>query len=702
MISRRSFLHGAAASLAAARLQKLLANKAAALQLPGRAWLGAAYYPELTPHSDWQSDFKKMAEIGINVVRMAEFAWSCMQPAARRFDFEWLDEAIGLAHDRGIAVFLGVPTASVPPWLHRLHPDVLGGNEHGPYTYGGRKGLAVHSAPMKSAARTIIRAMAARYANNPAVAGWQLSNEPGYPFTSYDLSDLKAFRAWLKAHYKTLDTLNAAWGGRFWSNTYDTWDEIEFPSNPAEMGFKSAVHLDYRRFFSESWLEWLSMEAESLRSCGVRQMIYANWPEATWSVDVFKAAPLLDAVAWDNYGPIADDRDYRAQFYSSLNHDFCRSCARDRHFFVAEQRSQAPATSSPGAVRLQTLADFAYGAFGAIYFEWKPPVSGAERGYVSILERDGSFGASRNQIIKARSELDAIWPRLRNARTIAPIAMLFSFDNQWDRGFGTIGPDAPIDSYKANFQRFYTGAKVLGTNIDIVSSTSSFEGYTMILAPGLQMISEEACARLQAFVANGGCLVLDQGAGTRDCIGRDRDLRGPGVFESMCGLSVDATSRVDGSVLDYLIRVQGSSVSYPALADMESVTLRGARQFATLSRPQESSLPAVMLNSHGKGLAVYFAASSLQPAFYEEVLRNIAQQTGIKPLLPVPLGVDVVSRCTEGSEYIFLMNLTPHSQTVTLATEYRDALTGVILSDPLQLDGFDVRILVRASMHLSL
>src|SRR5215467_7589686 len=38
-------------------------------------WIGAAYYPEWWPVEEWETDFRQMRELGINTVRMGEFAW---------------------------------------------------------------------------------------------------------------------------------------------------------------------------------------------------------------------------------------------------------------------------------------------------------------------------------------------------------------------------------------------------------------------------------------------------------------------------------------------------------------------------------------------------------------------------------------------------------------------------------------------------
>jgi beta-galactosidase GanA len=48
---------------------------------------GVDYYPEQWPEERWSEDARLMAEAGFNVVRLAEFAWSSMEPSERRYDF---------------------------------------------------------------------------------------------------------------------------------------------------------------------------------------------------------------------------------------------------------------------------------------------------------------------------------------------------------------------------------------------------------------------------------------------------------------------------------------------------------------------------------------------------------------------------------------------------------------------------------------
>ena len=55
---------------------------------------GVDYYPEHWPRERWETDARLMKEMGLSVVRMAEFSWHKLEPQEGRYDFSWLDDAI--------------------------------------------------------------------------------------------------------------------------------------------------------------------------------------------------------------------------------------------------------------------------------------------------------------------------------------------------------------------------------------------------------------------------------------------------------------------------------------------------------------------------------------------------------------------------------------------------------------------------------
>ena len=70
------------------------------IKLPVGINIGVDYYPEHWDESLWVKDADMMHEAGVKIVRMAEFAWSRLEPDEGDFDFEWLDRAVKLFEDR--------------------------------------------------------------------------------------------------------------------------------------------------------------------------------------------------------------------------------------------------------------------------------------------------------------------------------------------------------------------------------------------------------------------------------------------------------------------------------------------------------------------------------------------------------------------------------------------------------------------------
>jgi len=652
--------------------------------------MGSSYYPEQWPHERWAEDFAKMREIGFNLVRMGEFAWAFFETAPGVFHFDWMDEAVNLASKNGISVVLATPTAAIPPWLRKLHPNVLGANESGPFTYGGRKGFSIDSPPMREAAERVIIALARRYGNNPAVVGWQLSNEPGFPFMNYDHYALLAFRDWLKARYHTIERLNTAWGGALWSNQYSDWDEIEFPLNSAEGGWRPGSRLDYRRFFSNSFLRWLTFEAGLVRHYAQKQFVFTNWPDTRWSVDVFAAAALTDVTAWDNYTSMPGDGSFEAQFYAGMNHDLSRCSREDQRFLVSEQFSQAPPNSEASAVRLQTYIDLAHGSAGTIYFEWRPPLGGNESGYVSVLELDGSYGTAAPQFRRMKSEFARLGPLLADAVTHSDIGMIFSYENEWDQGFWGGNTFRTTAGYDGEFQRFYSGAKMLHRNIDVIPAGAELSHYRLLVAPGLRMVSDEAAQRLVTYVQRGGILVIDQKAGTRDTDGGFRETIEPGVFAEIAGIRVPGAGKPRADKQYQL--TFGSNEDGFVAGVMEGIELHGAEVLATFRGHGMEGKPAVTLHSSGNGYVVYVGANSSDQAFYNRLFLFLADRFHIPPILPAPAGVEVVSRSTASREYIFLLNLTDTSQIVELPGSRYELVSDTHVSGKHVLAAFDVAV----------
>ena len=87
--------------------------------------LGTCYYPEHWKEDLWEEDLPRMLANGIRTIRIAEFAWSKIEPREGEFDYSFFDRFLDLTDRMGMQVIFGTPTATPPAWLTTKYPEVL-------------------------------------------------------------------------------------------------------------------------------------------------------------------------------------------------------------------------------------------------------------------------------------------------------------------------------------------------------------------------------------------------------------------------------------------------------------------------------------------------------------------------------------------------------------------------------------------------
>ena len=191
---------------------------------------GAAYYPEYQPQLDLERDLRLMAEAGFTVIRVGESVWSTWEPRDGEFDLDWLQPVLDAAQAHGISVILGTPTYAVPPWLQKKHPDIAGRarDRRTPSlgTVGRRSTTRIPSSvPTPNASSG---PSSRRYADHPAVIGYQVDNEPGLELF-HNRGSFDRFLDRLREKYGDVETLNREWGLTYWSHRLDSLEELWVP-----------------------------------------------------------------------------------------------------------------------------------------------------------------------------------------------------------------------------------------------------------------------------------------------------------------------------------------------------------------------------------------------------------------------------------------------------------------------------------------
>ena len=260
---------------------------------------GAAYYHEYQPSPRLKTDLDLMVDAGFSVIRVGESVWTTWEPEEGRFDLDWLQPVLDGAHERGIKVILGTPTYAAPPWLARRYPEIAAETATGTrMPWGGRQEIDYTHPAFRFHAERIIRKIAARYADHPAVIGYQVDNEPGM-LVFHNHGVFQRFVDELRQTYGDVETLNEAWGLVYWSHRLSTWSDLWTPDG----NYQPQYDLAWRRFQAKLTTEFIAWQAGIVReyaradqfvtTCIAYERPTVDDANLTKALDVTAGQPLL-------------------------------------------------------------------------------------------------------------------------------------------------------------------------------------------------------------------------------------------------------------------------------------------------------------------------------------------------------------------------------------------------------------------------
>jgi len=467
--------------------------------------LGVAWYPEQHPPERWAEDARRMAAIGLELVRVGEFAWTLMEPARGRFEWDWLDRALATARSAGLQVVLGTPTAVPPVWLAVETPEILSVGPTGQRrAYGSRRFNCPTSPAYRSASRRIVTAMVERYGSHPAVVAWQLDNEPGNHDSARCWCDLceDAFQAWLGRRYGTVEDLNRAWGTVFWSGQYPALDAVRLPRETNALHSPSLL-LAQRRFSAEQALACIAEQHQVVAAGSPGREIFTNLPANEIAVD-HRAMARLGGLHAVNVYPTgmgtAEDVAYLL--------DLARG--HTGRAWVTEHQpgpiNWTPTTDpvGPGQVRLWGWRAALHGMEALLFFSWRPTRSGSEQYHTGLLRHDGSADRGLDEGARLTDELRAADPAVL-VRPPADVAVLASQDDRWAL---EINPHRPGLTHERLVGAAHAAARRLGHEVDVVAPETDLTRYRVVLAPALILATPERQAALRAALAAGTIVIL--------------------------------------------------------------------------------------------------------------------------------------------------------------------------------------------------
>lgn len=670
--------------------------------------LGVCYYPEHWPKEMWREDLRRMHENGIEVIRIAEFAWNLVEPNEGVFNYDFFDEFLDVTEEVDMKVIFCTPTATPPAWLTTKYPEVLNATMEGVKFEHGQRRQYNYNAPIyRELTERITEKFASHYGQRPTIIGWQIDNEINCEMNVfYSQADKIAFQRFLQEKYKTLDVLNSAWGTVFWNQTYTSWDEIDVPRSTVSKSPNPHRVLDFYRFISASALSYAGLQAEIIKAYK-KPDDFITTNGMFGHMDNHKMnRESLDFYTYDSY----------PNFAYSINENFSRgSVLKDRNwsrnlmevrsispeFGIMEQQSGANGWNTgmeapsprPGQLTLWTMQSIAHGADFISYFRWRTCTFGTEMYWHGILDYSSRDNRRLAEVKSVRDKLTKIKP-VAGGKYVAEVALLKDYDNVWD---------AEVDVWhggvtKISEESIFVAAQRSHTPLDTVyldetSTLDMLKPYKVIFYPHPSIITDERLKLLETYVAEGGRLIFGARSGYKTIEGQCVREKLPGKLKALTGVDIPEYTAIANDSEPMTSTWDGEQLESVRFLDFLVAEGAQAELLTKVTSGDYIGAGNLVRNSYGKG-EVYYFGSAFSESDIRVFLKKLEVIEPYKDMIELPNTCELAVRKSD-RPYYFVLNYLKTPATIKLNVEMTDLITGKNMIGDQEIEPYGVMVLKR-------
>ena len=538
---------------------------------------------------------------------------------------------------------------------------------------GSRQQYSPSSPDYRRLAANLVRKIAERYGEHPALKLWHINNEYGcHVYESFDEDSAAAFRVWLRERYGSVEKLNEVWGTSFWSQTYYVWEEVSPPA-AAPTFINPTQQLDWRRFCSDALLSLCQMEREILREVTPDVPATTNFIGIHKPLDEWRWAEELDLVSNDAY---PDPGNAESGIYAALQSDMMRSLKHGTPWILMEQAPNQVqwrgrnSLKAPGVMRLWSLQAVARGARGIMFFQWRQSKAGAEKFHSGMVPHGGTETRTWQEVKDLGGELKDLGEVLAS-RVRAEVAVVFDWETWWALELDARPSEAV--RYLEQVYSFYAALWRQNITVNFVQPDADLSGYKLVVAPNLYLVRDEAAANLAHYTESGGTLLMAFFSGIVDQNDQVRLGGYPAPFRNLLGLRIDEFDALPVGVTNTVAGEERFSCDLWA----DVIALEGAEALATFESGFYAGCPAVTEHRFGAGQSFY-VGTRLDAAGTAWVLEKACERAGVTGER-FPQGVEAVRRTSDNDTHLVLLNHTDQAVELELPEPATDLTQGETL-----------------------
>lgn len=623
--------------------------------------LGVDYYPEQWDNLMIDGDLDRICELGCNVIRIGEFAWHRMESEEGKYDFSYFDDIIARAKARGLQVIMGTPTATPPAWLLHKYPDIVQTDGYGrKRVFGGRHTFCFSSEIYVGYCEKIVRALAEHYKNETDIIAWQIDNELGHEDSDVCFCEKckTKFDAYLAKKYKNTDALNEAYGTAFWSQEYNSFDEVPLPYNTITT-HNPALRLDFERFCSDNISAFAKMQVDTIKSVISDAVVLHDFPGGGLdkSVDYSQVAKYIDKTAYNNYPVWGGQMKPIPPHEIAFGLDYARGL-KGENFLITEAIMGAQGHNvngflpRPGQAKMWSYESVARGADGLLYFRYREGAKGAEQFCYGILDCDN---VPRRKFYEAQSFFKEIrkYGEILSQPIKCECAMIYSFDSLASM---RLQPQSVAYDNQREMKKLYKPFYDLNVPVDIIPAEREWHKYKVLVVPSLTVCDDLIRQRLKKYVADGGIALITYRTAVKDVFNNlTLGKTIPVGLDDLTGCYVRECESIEDECGFYLVgegEYSGKNGEGGVFRDM--LVPVGAQTLFRYGDYFYCDCSAIVKNPYGKGIC-YYLGTSPSYMILSQLVKDVLKKAGIKTI-PSPDGVEVVDRGRKDCRIKFIVN----------------------------------------------
>lgn len=645
-------------------------------------FIGAAYYPEMWDEAEVNKDIARCKELGINCLRVGEFAWGKMEPEEGKFVFSWLENVVNKLYENGIYTVMRTPTCTPPRWMldkytqmRRVTPDNQRQN------VSSRCHVCKSSYVAREKNALIVEEMAKVFAGNKGIIGWQIDNEL-YPYQDGCFCEncKKGFRKYLKDKFGAPEKLNKTWGMTRWSLEYNSFDDVQ-PPYPDEWRHPSLrkAWWDYQCGLICSYVD---EQAEILRKYGCKNIGTDMMPNDL--LDYYAVNKKLYVVQYNHYDTA--DRLYTNAFA----YDFLR-CVKDKPFWVTEtQVGWNGSEYADNGYRPErncyanTLLPFVKGAEMNLYWLFRAHPNGHELGHGALFSSAGRSYRVTEEVKKAVDDLKKCEKFLTETKIESKIALHFSSTSAINF---KVAPLVKNFDYRQTIIDKYHKA-LRHYNVDVIDTPHGLDDYEVVISPFLSTADEnDFKARIIDWVYNGGIWIVGPMTDIMDGNVSKYTDAPYGFLEELAGVYTKYQKPIDNDVFKAKWS-DGETCSVGGCFDAYE-RKEGTKSLATYSECEFAPLSVITERMVGKGKVI------LTGSVVSE--KDLLKLVNRKPIAEASSNIVLVERCG-GSYGIIAVEIENKDGYIVLDGDYNDLISGKRFCGRVDITPYEVFVFVKIKM----